>query len=180
MSRDELVERFSLERVSKSAAIFDYEKLNWMNGVYLRELSQDAYADALAAWLAGEGYDWDGGRVRDAAPLVQEKIGLLADFPAFAGFLFGPVEPDPAQLAGSAEQLTAAADALGSLEPFTAEAIEDTLRKLAEAHGLKPREAFQPIRIAVTGSKVSPGLFEASAARATVAARLHAAATAAR
>ena len=81
MSRDELVDRFSLERVSKSPAVFDYEKLMWMNGVYLRALSETEYADALVGWLREHGYDWDEELVRRAAPLAQEKIGLLSEFP---------------------------------------------------------------------------------------------------
>jgi glutamyl-tRNA synthetase len=160
MSRDELVERFSLDRVSKSPAVFDYEKLNWMNGVYLRSLPEKEYADALLGWLREQGHDWDEDLLRRAAPLVQEKIALLSEFPAYAGFLFAPVEPDAAQLDGSVGLLAAAADALTAVEPFTAEAIEAALRSLADERELKPRDAFQPIRIAVTGSKVSPGLFE--------------------
>ena len=160
MSRQELVERFSLERVSKSPAVFDYEKLTWMNGVYLRALAPGEYADTLVGWLREQGYDWDESLVRRAAPLVQEKIGLLSEFPGFAGFLFGPVEPDATLLDGSAELRSAAAEALATVEPFTSEAIEAELRRLADERGLKPRDAFQPIRVAVTGSKVSPGLFE--------------------
>src|SRR5205807_8690495 len=101
MSRDELIERFSLERVVPSPATFDYQKLDWMNGVYLRAMSPDEYADALVTYLREQGYDWPEQRVRAAAPLVQEKIERLGQFPEFAGFLFGPVEPDPAQLNGS-------------------------------------------------------------------------------
>jgi glutamyl-tRNA synthetase len=160
MSRDELVERFSLERVSKGPAVFDYEKLTWMNGVYLRALPEREYADALVGWLREQRYDWDEELVRRAAPLVQEKIGLLSEFPGYAGFLFSPVAPDVAQLDGSGELLAAAADALSTLEPFTSEAIQAALRRLADERDLKPRDAFQPIRIAVTGSNVSPGLFE--------------------
>jgi glutamyl-tRNA synthetase len=160
MSRAELVERFSLDRVSKSPAVFDYEKLTWMNGVYLRSLPEKEYADALLGWLREQGYDWDENLVRRAAPLVQEKIGLLSEFPGYAGFLFVPVGPDAAQLDGSGELLASAADALAAVEPFTGEAIERVLRGLADERDLKPRDAFQPIRIAVTGSKVSPGLFE--------------------
>ena len=160
MSRDELVERFSLERVSKSPAVFDYEKLKWMNGVYLRALSEDAYGDALVTWLREQGHDWDEALVRRAVPLVQAKVELLSEFPAYAGFLFRDVEPDAAQLDGNGELLAAAADALEELDPFATESIEAALREVAEERELKPREAFQPIRIAVTGSNVSPGLFE--------------------
>ena len=160
MSREELVERFTLDRVSRSSAVFDYEKLNWMNGVYLRALSEEAYGDALVAWLREQKYDWDEALVRRAVPLVQEKIALLSEFPAYAGFLFDDVEPDMAQLDGNGELLEAAADALASLESFATESIEAALRQVADERELKPREAFEPIRIAVTGSKVSPGLFE--------------------
>jgi glutamyl/glutaminyl-tRNA synthetase len=153
------VERFTLARVGKSAATFDYEKLEWMNGVYLRAMPPDDYADVLLGYLREQGYDWDEGLVRRAAPLVQEKISTLGEFPSFAGFLFARVEPDPEQLKDGSV-LPAAAEALAEVEPFEAEPIEEALRALAERLGLKPREAFQPIRLAVTGSSVSPGLFE--------------------
>jgi glutamyl-tRNA synthetase len=157
MSRDELVERFTLERVGKSAAIFDYSKLTHLNGVYLRALPPDEYADRLVAYLREQGYDWGEELVRRAAPLVQEKIATLGEFPAFAGFLFARPEPD-ATVDGAV--LPAAAEALEQVEPFDASSIEAALRELAERLGLKPRDAFQPIRLAVTGSPVSPGLFE--------------------
>jgi len=157
MSREELVERFTLERVGKSAAIFDYSKLTHLNGVYLRALPPDEYADRLVAYLREQGYDWDEELVRRAAPLVQEKIATLGEFPAFAGFLFARPEPD-ATVDGAV--LPAAAEALEQVEPFDASSIEAALRELAERLGLKPRDAFQPIRLAVTGSPVSPGLFE--------------------
>lgn len=159
MSRNELVERFSLDRVGSSPATLDYEKLDWMNGVHLRALSPEDYADRLVAYLSGQGINWPEARVREAAPLVQEKIERLGQFPEFAGFFFERRDGyDAAEL--DPEVLAAAADTLGELEPFTAEAIEAALRGLAERLGQKPRQAFQPIRLAVTGSKVSPGLFE--------------------
>jgi glutamyl-tRNA synthetase len=160
MSRDELIERFSLERVSPSPAQFDYQKLDWLNGVYMRDLPEDELAHRFVLWLGENGYDWNAELVARATPLVQEKITSLAEFPGFAGFLFGDVEPDPADLDGGAPMLAAADEALASLEPFEAEAIERVLREAADRLGLKPRQAFQPVRVAVTGSKVSPGLFE--------------------
>ncbi len=160
MGRDELIERFSLERVSSSPSQFDYQKLDWMNGVYLRELSPEEYAHRLIIWLGENGYDWDAELVARTAPLVQEKIAKLSEFPAFAGFLFHEVVPDPAELDGGAPMLAAAEHALAGLEPFDAESIEAALRAAADGLGLKPRQAFQPIRVAVTGSKISPGLFE--------------------
>ena len=159
MSRDELVERFTLDRVGTSAATFDYKKLEWLNGMYLRALAPDEYADRLVAFLREQGYEWDEELIRKAAPLVQEKIATLGEFPAFAGFLFARVEPGPHAL-GDGPMLPAAVERLAEVEPFEAEQIEAALRELAEHHGLKPREAFQPIRLALTGSSVSPGLFE--------------------
>jgi glutamyl-tRNA synthetase len=160
MSRDEVVERFTLERVGASPAVFDYQKLDHFNGVYIRALPTEEFADRLVAYLREQGYDWDEALVCAAAPLVQEKIAKLGEFPGFAGFLFHDVEPDPALLDGGAEMLAAAEAELKRVEPFTAEPIEAALRGAADRLGLKPRQAFQPVRVAVTGSKVSPGLFE--------------------
>jgi glutamyl-tRNA synthetase len=160
MSPEELVERFTLDRVGASPAAFDYDKLDWMNGVYLRSLSADAYADRLVEYLRGRGIEWDAELVRKAAPLVQDKIAKLGEFPEFAGFLFREIEPDPALLNGGSAMLEGAGEVLEGVEPFAAEPIEAALRALAERLELKPRQAFQPIRVAVTGSKVSPGLFE--------------------
>jgi glutamyl-tRNA synthetase len=159
-SRDELMRLFSLDRVSSSPAIFDYQKLEWLNGVHLRMLSPEEYADRVAAYLRKQGTEWDEELVRRAAPLVQEKIATLGEFPGYTRFLFEDVPPDSALLDGRADVLEAAEDVLGRVEPFDHETIERELRALAERLELKPREAFQPIRIAVTGSKVSPGLFE--------------------
>jgi glutamyl-tRNA synthetase len=160
MSRTELIDRFSLERVTPSPAQFDYAKLDWMNGMYIRALSEEEFADALILWLGEQGFEWDAVLVRKAAPLVQEKLSRLEEFPVYARFLFEDVRPDPTELDGGVPVIAAARDALAGLEPFTAESIEAALRAVVEQLGLKPRQGFQPIRIAVTGSKVSPGLFE--------------------
>jgi glutamyl-tRNA synthetase len=161
MARDELVARFSLERVGASPATFDYDKLDWMNGVYLRALDPGDYGDRLVAYLGEQGYDWPEERVRESAPLVQEKIGRLGEFPVFAGFLFGDVEPDPELLDPAV--LEPAAEALEGVDPFEPEQIEAALKALCERLELKPRQAFAPIRVAITGSKVSPGLYESLA-----------------
>jgi glutamyl-tRNA synthetase len=169
MSREELIERFSLDRVGSSPATLDYEKLDWMNGVYLRALPPEEYADRLVAYLEEQGYYWPEERVRAAAPLVQEKIERFGQFPEFAGFLFErkgigrrlvPSRDGYDSKALDPDVLAAAAETLDSVEPFTAERIEEALRGLADRLGQKPRQAFQPIRVAVTGSTVSPGLFE--------------------
>ena len=158
MSRDELVERFSLERVGSSPATFDYAKLDWMNGVYLRELPPDEYAARLVAYLREQGSDWPEERIRAAAPLVQEKIGRFGEFSGFAGFLFHDVEPDPSLLDGRI--LRATVDVLSETEPWSVEEIEASLKRLCADLEEKPRTVYPPIRVAVTGSKVSPGLYE--------------------
>jgi glutamyl-tRNA synthetase len=158
MSRDELVERFSLDRVGTAPATFDYAKLDWMNGLYLRELEAGAYADELVRYLRGQGIDWDEGLVRASAPHVQEKIARLGEYPDFAGFLFREVEPDPALL--DAAVLGAAVEALEAVDPWDATRLEGALKAMTERLGLKPRQSYAPIRVAATGSKVSPGLYE--------------------
>ena len=158
MGRDELIARFSLERVGSSPATFDYAKLDWMNGVYIRALPLDDFADRLVAYLREQGYEWPEERVRAAAAIVQEKISRLSEFPGFAGFLFGPVEPDPELL--DARILAAAESALGGVDPWDAAPIEAALKALCEELGEKPRTVYLPIRVAVTGSRVSPGLYE--------------------
>jgi glutamyl-tRNA synthetase len=157
MSRDELLERFSFDRVLPSPAAFDYKKLDWMNGMHLRALSPQEYADALIDYL---GPSWDAEKVRRIAPLVQEKLTRFGEFPRWTGFYFRDgVEPeDPSQL--DPKVISRARDVLEPLEPWDAETIEAALRALAEELGLKPGQAFAPIRMAVTGSKVSPGLFQ--------------------
>jgi glutamyl-tRNA synthetase len=157
MSRHELVERFTLDRIGKSPATFDYKKLDWMNGVYLRNLQPDEYAHDLIRWLREQGIDWPDERVRATAPIVQEKIEKFSQYPEFVRFLFEPIEP-PAGL--DANILRASHDRLAAVEPWEASVIDETLRALADELGQKPRQAFQPIRLAVTGAKISPGLFE--------------------
>jgi glutamyl-tRNA synthetase len=158
MTRAELVERFSLDAVSARPGTFDYAKLDWMNGVYLRGLSAREYADRLVVWVGEQGLDWPAERVHDAAGIVQEKIGRLGEFPDFAGFLFGDVDPDPSLL--DPRILAAAAECLESVEPWGRDQIEEALKALCDELGEKPRTVYLPIRVAVTGSRVSPGLYE--------------------
>jgi glutamyl-tRNA synthetase len=158
MSRDEIVERFSLESVSASPGTFDYAKLDWMNGVYLRALTPDAFADEVVGYLRERQPEWPEDRVRASASLVQEKVGRLGEIPPLIAFLFGDVAPDPALL--DERILRSAQIALEELDSWDAEAIEATLKRLCEELGEKPRTVFGPIRVAVTGTRVSPGLYE--------------------
>ncbi|MEI7760032.1 MAG: glutamate--tRNA ligase [Thermoleophilia bacterium] len=161
MSRDELIERFTLEKVGSSPATFDYAKLDWMNGLYLRGLDAGAYADTLATFLREQGSTWDEARVREAAPAVQEKIGRLGEFAGFAGFLFEDVDPDLTLL--DAGVLTEAASQLAAVEPWDTASVELALKVLCERLGAKPKTVYLPIRVAVTGSRISPGLYESIA-----------------
>jgi glutamyl-tRNA synthetase len=156
MLRHELIERFSLERVGPSPATLDTQKLDWLNGVYLRNLQPDEYALQLCHWLDERGIDWPRDLVHATAPLVQEKIERFDQYPDYVRFFFEPVSPD------GADQRTceAAREKLSAVEPWAAASIEEALRALADELEEKPRVAFQPIRLAVTGSKISPGLFE--------------------
>jgi glutamyl-tRNA synthetase len=150
-------ERFTLERVVSSPATFDYEKLDWLNGVYLRNLQPDEYAHFLCKWLAEQSIDWPQPLVNATVPLIQEKIEKFSQYPDFVRFLFEPIPPPSAvdpRITG------AALDKLAHVDPWDATAIEQALRELCDELGEKPRQAFAPIRLAITGSKISPGLFE--------------------
>ncbi len=166
-SVDELVEKFSLERVGRNPAIFDVAKLEWLNGHYIRRSSPERLAEELVPFClrAGLAVDTDEGRarLRAVAPLLVERLKRLDEAPPMIRFLFESPAPDERArqaLAGQGEYLQAAAARLAALEKWTAPDIEEALRTLAEQRGLKPRQAFQPVRASVTGTLVSPPLFE--------------------
>jgi glutamyl-tRNA synthetase len=156
MHKHELVERFDLDRVGASPATLDVKKLDWMNGVYLRDLQPEEYAHWLDKWLDEHGIEWARETVHATVPLVEEKLEKFSQYPDYVRFLFEDVSPDGAD----PRICRAAFERLEPLEPWEALRLEDELRALADELGEKPRAAFQPIRLAVTGSKVSPGLFE--------------------
>jgi glutamyl-tRNA synthetase len=156
MHKHELVERFDLDRVGASPATLDLKKLDWMNGVYLRDLQPEEYAHWLDKWLDEHGIEWPRELVHATVPLVEEKLEKFSQYPDRVRFLFEDVSPDGAD----PRICRAALERLEPLEPWEASRLEDELRALADELGETPRTAFQPIRLAVTGSKVSPGLFE--------------------
>ena len=159
---DELIERFSLERVSKNPAVFDEQKLAWMNANYLRGLEIDELVRLLE-----ERYERDD--LRAAAEIAQEKLRTIEDFWPFAGFLFERREIEPAAWEkvmgkdGALENLRAAREALADVTDWNKEAIETALRDVVDARGVKPKEVFQPVRVAIAGTTVSPGIFESLA-----------------
>ena len=158
---------FSLERVSRNPAAFDDKKLDALNGHYLRQLAPADFA--ARAWPFVEAAAFpkaDPALLAEAAPLVQERVNHLTEVPGMVGFLFSDeVELDEAAAAkvltdDGRALLAEAAARLDKLEPWTAAAVEATLRGLQEERGLKPKTAFQPVRLAITGRLVSPPLFE--------------------
>jgi glutamyl-tRNA synthetase len=161
-SLTELAERFRLERVSKNPAIFDEKKLRHMNGRHLRELGLDELTARLEQFTGRTG-------IRPAVEIAAEKIQTLAEFWPLAGFLFdGPTEDAAAfekivTKDGGAECLRAARAALANADPFTVERIEAALREVVDTHGVKPGKVFQPVRVAIAGTTVSPGIFESVA-----------------
>jgi glutamyl-tRNA synthetase len=162
MTTEELVERFSLERVSKNPAVFDEQKLRWMNGRYLRELDPAELGRRLEQLYGRE-------VPPDAVAISQEKMQTLADFWPLAGFLVERREIDPqawerVMRNGGPERLRAAREALESAEPFDTETIERALRGVVERLDVKPKDVFQPVRVAISGTTVSPGIFESVAA----------------
>jgi glutamyl-tRNA synthetase len=158
---DELIRRFRIERVSRNPARFDEQKLRWMNGRYLRELGTDELTRRLQVYHPEAPPD----RLRDAVAISEEKIQTLADFWPLTGFIFDGPADDPAARAkwlsdGGLEVLADARAALERAEPFDAEHIEQALRQVVEARDAKPRDVFQPVRVALAGTTVSPGIFE--------------------
>jgi glutamyl-tRNA synthetase len=158
LSRQEIVRQFTLERVARNPARFDEKKLRWMNGVYIRQLAADDLTRRLEAFTGREG-------LRGAAEISQEKISTLADFWPLAGpLLDGPVDDPRAREQWLGEEgrapLAQARDALADLEPFDAASVDVALRGVVTTRGVKPKQVFQPIRVALSGTTVSPGVFE--------------------
>lgn len=188
VTRQMLAENFSLDRISSNPAIFDESKLEWLNGVYIRDLTASEFVDRVVPWLEDAGLtNADDvasrrGWFEELAPLVSERMRLLADAPGLLRFLF----VDPVTMTqdakekvlakeGAARSLEAAAHELTLLDEFTPAAVEEALRGLPEPLNLKPKVVFQAVRVAVTGSTVSPPLFESIAllGKARTLARLH-------
>jgi glutamyl-tRNA synthetase len=158
----QLAERFRLERVSKNPAVFDERKLRHMNGHYLRALSVDELTRRLEEFTGRSG-------LREAVEIAREKIQTLAEFWPLVSFIFdGPVD-DPAAFEktigrdGGAETLARAREALAAAEPFDVDGVEAALRGVVQETGLKPGKVFQPVRVAIAGHTISPGIFESVA-----------------
>jgi glutamyl-tRNA synthetase len=165
MPTEELVRRFRVEDVGKSAAIFDEKKLRWLNGRFMREMPLDEYTAAVAGHLGREPDE----QLRAACAIAQEKAQTLAEVWPLIRFLFEPPVDDEKAWAkvmkeGTGEILDAAALALEGAETFEPGPIEGALAPLLERFDLKPGKLYQPIRVAITGTSISPGIFESLAA----------------
>ena len=168
LSRDELIASFDLERVTSNPAVFDTEKLTWINTHHIQELDDDDLAARCVHVLTEAGLGVDPTLLKQAMPLVKERMRTLAEAADLLRFLFtDDVEPNPQATALIAKAppgyLKAAAEALDALEGWAAETIADALDGLAQGAGLSRTKGWQPVRAAVTGSNVSPPLPESLA-----------------
>ena len=167
---DEFSASFEWSRVNTVGPVFDLKKLDWLNGHYIRALSTEELADRLVEFASASGDA--AALIRAAAPLVQERIETLAQGVDMLRFLllsedeFAVDEAAAAKHLGDAGRpvLEAAVPALEASPDWTPDAIETALKAvLVDGLGLKPRVAFAPVRVAVTGRTVSPPLYESMA-----------------
>lgn len=169
-SRDELIRLFDLDRVHPSAAIFDMEKLNWLNGHYIRALSTLELAQRVRPFLDAAGLEGDNDVLLAVTPLIQTRIKTLKEAVSLTDFFFVErVEPAAAQLLGkgfggrpdqAADAVGAVIDTLRALSPFDAPALEQALRALAERSNFKTGALFTLVREAITARSVTPPLFD--------------------
>jgi glutamyl-tRNA synthetase len=164
LSTDELIERFDLSGVVRSSAIFDEQKLRWLNGRYMRELDLDSYTEAVARHLGREPDE----RLRAACAIAQEKSQTLNEVWPLIAFLFEEPETDEkawrkVMKDGALPLLSEALEALRGTDSFEPEELETTLGRILAEHDVKPGKLYQPIRVAITGTAVSPGIFESLA-----------------
>ena len=148
--------------------MFDFAKLEWLNGEHLRLLEPGRFLEELQGYLERSRSPLAASRERvaEVAPVVQDKLRTLAQFEGFAGFLFGPVVYDDEAVGrvlddpDAPRALESATEALRRVVEWDAGSIEEVLRGACEETGLKPRVLFGPVRVAISGRTVAPGLFE--------------------
>ncbi|TNF29477.1 MAG: glutamate--tRNA ligase [Deltaproteobacteria bacterium] len=161
----QMVEHFDFGRMSLGGPIFDLDKLDWLNGMYIRELEPEALVARLQSWLLGSGY------LAEVAPLVRERIKRLGDFVPSTTFFFGPFDalppeqllPKKVEQADAYKAMKSVTDAIDAVATWDEASIEATLREQVEVTGLKLRDLFMIVRLAVTGQKATPPLFESMA-----------------
>jgi glutamyl-tRNA synthetase len=168
MNDEELITLFSLDGISKSNAVFDRAKLEWLNAEYIRALPPDELCRRLLPVVQEAGYQVDPSTMQRITPLIRERIKVLRDVVTAADFFFVKELPpyDPALLipqkgdgAMARKVLERARDVLIRIE-FNHQALDQSLREAAKELGVKAGQMFTPIRVAVTGRTASPPLFE--------------------
>ena len=164
MSTAELIERFDIAGVGRSSAIFDEQKLRWLNGRFMREMDLDEYTEAVARHVGREPDE----RLRAACAIAQEKAQTLEEVWPLIGFLFEEPETDErawkkVMKDGALPLLREALEVLRNAESFEPSELEAALGRILAEHEVKPGTLYQPIRVAITGSSVSPGIFESLA-----------------
>ncbi|MGD8244794.1 MAG: glutamate--tRNA ligase, partial [Anaerolineae bacterium] len=176
--REELIKRFDLFRVNTSPATFSYEKLNWLNGVYIRDMSEEELVERLVPFWQRAGLvpdpcpDGTMRRLRRIVPLIQERLKRLDEVVAWTAFMLGEIETPPVEKLvpkkmtpqGSATMLQAARDLLAEIVPFEAETIEQPLRDLTAELGVSVGQLLGTLRWATTNQKATPPLFGTLAA----------------
>ncbi len=172
MTVGEIIKNFSIERVSKTAAVFNIAKLDWMNGMYIRALGTQDFSDRSLPFVerglpTGVKRPIDAGYLEKIAPLVQERAKLLSEVPSLVDFFFSDVlEYESSLLPGKLEKrqaidvLKKTLQALDGIEGWRAGDLETSVRPLAEGLGLKTGPFFTVLRVAITGRTASPPLFE--------------------
>jgi glutamyl-tRNA synthetase len=168
-SFDEVVEHFTLDRLSLTGPIFDLNKLDWLNGTYIRRLQLSDLATRVRPYMRAAGIDVDGGPPLEAMlPLVQERLKRLAEAPELLRFLYqeeGRYElsllvPKGLDAATAHRLIASSIDRLRDVEPFSQDALEAALRTLAQEADVKTGQLFMTLRVACTYSTISPPLFE--------------------
>lgn len=173
-SIDEMISRFDLTTVSKNPAVFDPQKLEWLNGVYIRDMSDDEFVentlplieDDLGRTLSED----EQAQFMEIVPLIKERTKLLTEVADQVRFLFTEIDTYDEKawskvmaVPEGTIALDAAVDALSPLDSWSTESIESALRQMLADTGLNARKGFQPVRVAISGSMVSPPLFESLA-----------------
>ncbi|GAB1457558.1 MAG: glutamate--tRNA ligase [Spirochaetia bacterium] len=177
-SLDDLARLFSMDHINKAPAVFDYVKLEWFNGQYIRMLSDAELIERITPFMAQAGLveakptSAQADTLAKAAPLVKERLKFLSEAPDVLSFLFADIDtpaaadmlPKKLDAAGTARALSAAVALLSTLDPSSHDECEAAFRLKAEELGLKLGDLLMPLRVAVTGTKVSPPLFQSIAA----------------
>ncbi|MCI5064713.1 glutamate--tRNA ligase [bacterium] len=167
-SREELIEKFSLDHVNASSGVFEYTKLSWMNGVYLRQLSPKRFFEESERFLAAEGLSFSFEELEPLLPLIQERVKLLTEVPALLTFLsedhftreIDQIVTKKVSAAKAGGILAQVYEKFGEIEELRADSIEPHLVAVAEALGVKSGAVLLTTRIAVLGKKATPPLFE--------------------